>query len=134
MPEFYLPHKFVRENAESTKVCIVYDGSVRADNQSKSLNEYLEPGPNVPNQIWKMLVQTRFNPIAICGDFKEAFLQIKSKKPTEMHCIKISLDKRSQLTKNRKILIHKTGVWTYINTVCTRHHSSTSLAELYQHI
>ena len=37
IPEFYLPHKpVVRENAESTKVRIVYDASARADNQSKS--------------------------------------------------------------------------------------------------
>ena len=54
IPEFYLPYKpVVRENAESTKVSIVYDASVRADKQSKSLNEYLEPGPILQNQIWK---------------------------------------------------------------------------------
>ena len=78
MPEFYLPHKpIVRENAGSTKVRIVYDASMRADNQSKSLNEYLEPGPNLQNQIWKTLVRTRFNPVAIYGDLKQAFLQIR---------------------------------------------------------
>ena len=78
IPEFYLPHKpVVRENAESTKVRIVYDASARADNQSKSLNEYLEPGPNLQNQIWKILVRTRFNPVAICGDLKQAFLRIR---------------------------------------------------------
>ena len=50
IPEFYLPHKpVVREYAESTKRRIVYDASARADNQSKSLNEYLEPGPNLQN-------------------------------------------------------------------------------------
>ena len=33
-PKFYLPHKpVVRENAESTKVRIVYDASARVDNQ-----------------------------------------------------------------------------------------------------
>ena len=78
IPEFYLPHKpVVRENAESTKVHTVDDASARADNQSKPLNEYLEPGPNLRNQIWKILVQTRFNPAAICGDLKQAFLQIR---------------------------------------------------------
>ena len=52
IPEFYLPHKPVaRENAESTKIRIVYDAYARADNQSKPLNEYLEPGPNLQNQI-----------------------------------------------------------------------------------
>ena len=48
IPEFYLPHKpAVSENAESTKVRIVYDAYARADNQSKSLNEYLKPGPHL---------------------------------------------------------------------------------------
>ena len=43
-----MPHKpVVKENSESAKVHIVYDTSVRADNQSKSLNEYLEQGPKV---------------------------------------------------------------------------------------
>ena len=43
IPEFYLPHKsVVRENAESIKVRIIYDASARADNKSKSLNEYLK--------------------------------------------------------------------------------------------
>ena len=46
--EFYLPYKYVlKENAESTKVRIVYEAFALADNQSKSLNEYLEPGPNL---------------------------------------------------------------------------------------
>ena len=54
IPEFYLPHKrVVRENAESTKVRIVYDASTRADKQSKSLNEYLEPGPNLQTKYGK---------------------------------------------------------------------------------
>ena len=41
------------------------------------MNEYLEPDPNLQNQIWKILVQTRFNSVAICGDLKQAFLQIR---------------------------------------------------------
>ena len=78
IPEFCLPHKpVVRENAESTKVRINYDASARADIQSKSLNEYLEPGPNLQNQIWKMLLRTTFYPVAICGDLKQAFMQIR---------------------------------------------------------
>ena len=48
IPEFYLPHKPVfRENAETTNMLIVFDASPRADNQSKSLNEHLEPGQNL---------------------------------------------------------------------------------------
>ena len=41
------------------------------------MTEFLEPGPNLQNQIWKILVRARFNPVAICGDLKQAFLQIR---------------------------------------------------------
>ena len=51
--------------------------STRTYNQSKPLNEYLEPDPNLQNQIWKILVQTSFNSVAICVDLKQAFLQIR---------------------------------------------------------
>ena len=38
--EFYIPHKAVlRENAESTKIRIVYDASARANASAPSLNE-----------------------------------------------------------------------------------------------
>ena len=78
IPESYLPYTFVvRENAASTKVRVVTDASARADNQSKSLNEYLEPGKIFQNQIWKILTRTRFNPVAICGDLKQELMQIR---------------------------------------------------------
>ena len=78
LPESYLPYKpVVRENAASAKVHDVYDASTRGDNRSKSLNEYLEADPNFQNHIWKILAQTRFDPLPICGDLKQAFMQIR---------------------------------------------------------
>ena len=44
--EFYLPHRaVVRENAESTKLRVVYDASARAHDNAPSLNECLHTGP-----------------------------------------------------------------------------------------
>ena len=44
--EFYIPHKPVlKQNAESTKLRIVYDASARAYDSAPSLNECLEVGP-----------------------------------------------------------------------------------------
>ena len=93
--EFYLPHKpFIRKNAESsTKVRIVYDPSVWDDDQIKSFNERLEPGPNLQNPFWKILVPSRVNPIAIFWDIKETFLQISMQEscrdPLRFHWVKI---------------------------------------------
>ena len=59
------------------KLRIVYDASERANDKAKSLNKCLEQGPNLQNLIWKILVWSSFHPIAICGDLKQAFLQIR---------------------------------------------------------
>ena len=48
--EYYIPHKLViRENAESTKMRIVYDASAKSNCPSPSLNESLETGPALQN-------------------------------------------------------------------------------------
>ena len=44
--EFYIPHKpVIRESAESTKLCIVYDALARAYDKAPSLNDCLHAGP-----------------------------------------------------------------------------------------
>lgn len=76
--EFYIPHKpVVRETAESNKLRIVYDASERASEKAPSLNECLEIGPPTQNQLWSDLVRNRFHPVAISGDLKQAFLQVR---------------------------------------------------------
>ena len=77
-PEFYIPHKpVIRETAESTKTRIVYDASARANEKSPSLNDCLETGPPPQNLMWSVLVRNRFKPVALAGDMKQAFLQIR---------------------------------------------------------
>ena len=76
--EFYIPHKaVVRESAESTKLRIVYDASAKAYDKAPSLNDCLNTGPPLQNQLWKVLVRGRFHPVAITGDIKQAFLQVR---------------------------------------------------------
>ena len=76
--EFYISHKAViRENAETTKMRIVYDASARANDTAPSLNECLDTGPPLQNQLWKVLVRGRFYAVAIAGDIRKAFLQVR---------------------------------------------------------
>ena len=76
--EFYIPHKAViRESSETTKMRIVYDASARAYDAAPSLNECLESGPPLQNQLWKVLVRGRFNAVAIVEDIQKAFLQVR---------------------------------------------------------
>ena len=64
--EFYIPHKpVIRESAESTKLRI------------PSLNDCLETGPSLQNLLWDVLVRNRLKPVALAGNLKQAFLQIR---------------------------------------------------------
>ena len=64
--EFYIPHK-----------AIIYDASARAHDQAPSLNDCLHAGPPLQNLLWSVLVRNRFHPVAIQGDIKQAFLQVR---------------------------------------------------------
>ena len=78
--EFYIPHKpVVRESAESTKMRIVYDASAKANGEAPSLNQCLNPGPPLQNDLWNILVKMRFHPVALSGDVKQAFLKVRIK-------------------------------------------------------
>ncbi|XP_078361896.1 uncharacterized protein LOC144646227 [Oculina patagonica] len=74
----YIPHQAViREEAESTKMRIVYDCSAKRNPQSPSLNDCLEVGPPLQPAIFDILLRNRMKPFCITGDIQKAFLQIK---------------------------------------------------------
>ena len=74
----YVPHQaVVRENAESTKLRIVYDCSAKGTTQEPSLNDLLETGPPLQPQIFDILLRNRLHRYCITGDVQKAFLQIK---------------------------------------------------------
>eukprot|EP00794_Sanderia_malayensis_P020984 gene20984-biopygen15490 len=76
-PEHYIPHKpVVRENAESTKIRIVYNASAKKYKNSPSLNDCLEVGPPLPRKVLDILTRMRLQPILLAGDIQQAFLQI----------------------------------------------------------
>ena len=74
----YVPHQAViREDAESTRMRIVYDLSARASPDVPSLNDCLEKGPSLQPLILDILLRNRMSTNCITGDIKKAFLQIK---------------------------------------------------------
>ncbi len=82
--EFYIPHKpVVKEGAETTKLKlrIVYNASAKShtevDTEGVSLNDCLNPGPALQNNMWNVLVRSRAHPIAVNGDIKQEFLQVR---------------------------------------------------------
>ena len=71
----YLPHHGVYKQ-DSSSLRIVYDGSARANKKSFSLNQCLESGPSLVNNLAAVLLRFRMFPIAIVADISKAFLQL----------------------------------------------------------
>ena len=83
--EFYIPHKpVIRENADSTKLRIVYDASAKERAEVPSLNDCLHAGPSLQNKLWSVLVRGRFHPVAVTADLQKAFLHVRIKRKTVM--------------------------------------------------
>ena len=73
--DFFLPHRPVmRQNAESTKLRVVYDASAKLE-AGYSLNDCLEKGPSLQNKLWDILIRT----VILCADIEKAFLLIHIK-------------------------------------------------------
>ena len=70
-------HPFIRDEAESTKMRIVYDCSARQTLKEPSLNDFLETGPSLQPLIFDILLKNRMHEFCLTGDVKKAFLQIK---------------------------------------------------------
>ena len=84
----YLPHMaVVREEAETTKVRIVYDASCKDKKYGTSLNDCLHVGPPLSPLIFDILLRFRENKIALVGDIEKAFLNIEID-PADRDCLR----------------------------------------------
>ena len=110
--EFYIPHRAViREQAESTKLRVVYEASVREHDNAPSLNECLYTGPPLQNQLWSVIVRNRFHPVAIAGDLGKAFL-LATRSGGRSGCLTVPLDPGHTIHWRRSSLsFYKSGVW-----------------------
>ena len=73
----YLPHRSIKRDSETTPIRVVYDCSCRSGKTSPSLNDCLEKGPPLLNDLTSILIRFRANPIAFTSDVEKAFLQIR---------------------------------------------------------
>ena len=74
---FYMPHKLVlRENASTTKYCMVFNASARSAPLMNSINDVMYKGPALQSNIWDIMIRARRVPCLLVGDLKQTFLQI----------------------------------------------------------
>ena len=72
----YIPHHGVTKKG-SDKLRIVYDGSYATSAGKVHLNDCLNPGPSLTNQLIEMLMRWRIPDVALTGDIEGAFLCIE---------------------------------------------------------
>ena len=73
---YFLPHHgVIRQDKQTTKLRIVFDGSSKAKGCS-SLNECLDKGPNLTPHVFNILVRFRVHRIGLVADIEKAFHQI----------------------------------------------------------
>jgi hypothetical protein len=71
----YLPHRAVKKDSETTPIRIVYDCSCQTGT-NPSLNDCLETGPPLLNDLASIMLRFRLNNIAISADIEKAFLHV----------------------------------------------------------
>jgi len=65
----------IREDKQTTKLRIVFDGSAKEPDHL-SLNDCLDKGPNLTLNIFDILIKFRCYPIGMVADIEKAFHQI----------------------------------------------------------
>ena len=74
----YIPHHAViRQEAESTKLRIVFDASAKERKSGRSLNECLHKGPALMPMLFDIVLRYRMYAVALVGDVQKAFHQIE---------------------------------------------------------
>ncbi|CAG9090548.1 unnamed protein product [Plutella xylostella] len=74
-PEYHLPHHCVlREESSTTKLRVVFNGSARGTN-GHSLNDLMESGPNLQQDMLSLLIKWRKHRFVITADIEKMFRQ-----------------------------------------------------------
>ena len=72
----YLPHRaVVREDAETTKIRVLFDASCKGSRDGTSLNDCLHIGPPLTPLIFEVLLRFRANKVALTADIEKAFFK-----------------------------------------------------------
>lgn len=75
-PHFYLPHHgVVKEDSLTTKLRVVFDGSASTSNRL-SLNDNLEKGPTIQDDLFNILLRFRTKTYVISADITKMYRQV----------------------------------------------------------
>ena len=77
-----LSHQFttycsIKKDSQTTPVRIVYDCSCRENPSAASLDDYLEAGPPLLNNLYSILLRFHLHIYALSTDIEKAFLHVR---------------------------------------------------------
>lgn len=72
----YIPHHAVAKDSDTTPIRIVFHCSCKTKDQP-SLNDCLETGPKLTNDMLEILLRFRIHKVAVTSDIEKAFLNVK---------------------------------------------------------
>lgn len=73
---YYLPHHAVfKQDSFTTKIRVVFDGSAKSSN-ALSLNDNLEAGPVIQDELFNILIRFRCSKYVISADITKMYRQI----------------------------------------------------------
>lgn len=79
---YYMPHHAIlRPSSSTTKLRVVFDASAKMSPSSVSLNEALQVGGNVQNDLFSILLAFRKHPVAFTADLSKMYRQIRVAPP-----------------------------------------------------
>ncbi|XP_074657161.1 uncharacterized protein LOC141910324 [Tubulanus polymorphus] len=104
----YLAHHPVFRDSKTTPIRIVFDCGFRTSD-NPSLNDCLDSGPSLLNELTSILLRFRFFDVGLAADIEKAFLQIglhpKDRDATRFFwLIPSEADAKTYYTQSRKIL------------------------------
>ena len=73
----YIPHHHLSKDSKTTPIRIVYDCSCKLSGNHPSLNDCLEIGPSLVNDLCSILLCFRVHKFALSTDIDKAFLHVK---------------------------------------------------------
>lgn len=85
---YYVPHQpVIRETSITTKLRVVFDASAKTSSGA-SLNDQLLVGPNLQNDILKILLRFRCHEYVLTADITQMFRQVNvAKEDRDLQCI-----------------------------------------------
>lgn len=72
---FLCHHPVLKQNSESTRLQVVFDGSA-SSSSGYSLNDILMVGPNMQDNLFSILIRSRQYKFLLCGDIEKMYRQV----------------------------------------------------------